>query len=312
MRSSLFRIALLGAALAGCTPPADKPQPASAPATKAPTPKAAAQKAAAQKATVPQPTYTSVLKTRPAKNGEVDAGIVALTESDHIALLNKGLAYYTSVPIRDYTCTFSKHERLGSSLKDPQTVKAKFLGDPFSVAMLWTKNPPLADAILYVAGKWPGKNGQSQMLVRPKSGFLRALAGDSLLKAPDGPEAMKNTLNPISRFGFQNSLKSLVDVYETSAKRDELLQKFGGLTDVGGRTCLVLVRYVPENPKLYPCPVSEICLDAKTFLPYRIVGYTKDGELYCDYQYTDVTFNPGLTEADFTPQANDMAPPKKQ
>ena len=125
---------------------------------------------------------------------------------------------------------------------------------------------------------------------------LRALAGDSLLKDPDGPEAMKNTLNPISRFGFQNSLKSLVDVYETSAKRQELLQKFGGLTDVGGRTCLVLVRYVPENPKLYPCPVSEICLDAETFLLHSKVesAETPRGPVTTVIRYSDYRDVDGL------------------
>ena len=59
----------------------------------------------------------------------------------------------------------------------------------FSVAMAWTQNAPLGDRVLYVEGKYDNK-----MMVRPKAPFLQAITGGSVLRKPDGPEAMRNTL----------------------------------------------------------------------------------------------------------------------
>jgi hypothetical protein len=245
----------------------------------------------------------------------VDPELVELARTDHIALLNRCIQRYQAVPVTDYTCTFYKRERLRGSLGEPQLMDVKFMAEPFSVALTWTQNPPLADKALYIEGKWLDENGESQMLVRPKNGFLRALAGDSLLKDPDGAEAMKNTLRPVTQFGFRNTLQALLDIYELARQRGELVERFEGISEVDGRRCLTLVRILPEHED-YPARKTVTCIDVERLLPLKVLGdgwqTNADGEhiLLADYEYRDVRLNPGLTAEDFTPQANDIARPK--
>ncbi len=54
-----------------------------------------------------------------------------------------------------------KQERLNGALGKEQWVDVKFMEGPFSVAMKWVKNPPVADRLLFVEDKYNGK-----MLVR--------------------------------------------------------------------------------------------------------------------------------------------------
>ncbi len=254
------------------------------------------------------PEHVSILHLRRDQDVLVAPDVLTLAKTDHVVLLKQGLKTCAAVPVRGYTCTFRKQEKLGGRLRKEQHVDVKFRRQPFSVAMTWTKNPPLGDAMLYVAGRYPDSDGRSRMLVRPKKG-LQWLVGSSVLRRPDGPDAMRNTLRPCTKFGFANGLASLIEVYEQALAREECEMQYGGVTDVGGRACLVLRRILPAG-KGYPARITETCLDIETLLPLRIVGYDDDGSLQCDYEYHDVTINPGLTDKDFTPQANGIAPPK--
>ena len=175
--------------------------------------------------------------------------------------------------------------------------------------MRWTKNAPLGDAILYVDGKYPDKKGKSQMVVRPASSFLQRLVG-SVLRLPDGPDAMKNTLRPCTMFGFSNSLKSLIRVYELTRKNKEGTENFGfadkkgnqvQFAKVGGRECLVLVRYLPYR-KEYPAKKTLVFIDLEWLVPLRVLGYDWDDRLSCDYQFHNVDFDVTLRAEDFTPR----------
>ena len=46
-------------------------------------------------------------------------------------------------------------------------------------------------------------------------------------------------------------------------------------------------------------------------MPLQLIGYDWDNRLLCNYEYRDVKFNVPLTEKDFTPQSNDIHPPKE-
>ncbi|GAG40737.1 unnamed protein product, partial [marine sediment metagenome] len=150
-------------------------------------------------------------------------------------------------------------------------------------------------------------DGRSRMAVRP-AGLLRMFG--TQLRLPDGPDAMKNTLRPCTMFGFRNSLQSLIDVYQAARKANECREEYGGATVIDGSTCIVLIRTLPAK-KDYPAKKTILCLDARTLLPLRVIGYDWQDRLVCNYEVRDVTFNTGLGEKDFTPEANGMKPPKE-
>ena len=225
-----------------------------------------------------------------------------LAKTDHVALLNRCLKHYDG-RFRDYTCTLVKQERLRGKLRKEQWVNVKFLDDPFSVAMAWTKNAGLGDRVLYVEGKWGGN-----MLVRPTSRLLR-LAGTAKRK-PDGKDARKYSLRTVDRFGFERSLHSLLEFYVKGKKNGVLKEAFGGYANVAGRHAIVLIRYLPDT-KDYPSYRTNVFIDTEHLVPICVEGKNEAGDLICRYVYKDVKFNVGLSEAGFTPKANGMAPPRK-
>ncbi|MBN1554961.1 MAG: DUF1571 domain-containing protein [Phycisphaerae bacterium] len=240
--------------------------------------------------------------------------ITNLAQTDHLALLElcrdemKKRGGY-----QRYTATFVKQEQIRGKLSPEQHIQAKFMASPFSVVMKWTKNPPTGNALVYVDGKYPDKNGKSQMIVQPTSDFLRRLVGGSVKRLPDGPDAMKSTLRPCTMFGFENSLKSLIDVYKKARQngdsneqwgyRDEKTGKDVKFAEVDGRKCIVLVRYLPKREG-YPAKKTLTFIDLEYLLPVRVIGYDWNDTFFCNYEYRDVNFTADLAAEDFTPDAN--------
>jgi len=243
--------------------------------------------------------------------------IEKLAREDHIALLEMCLDNYNK-NYRDYTCTLIKQEVIRGTRKPEQWINVKFTEKPFSVAMRWLKQTPkgaldngqlkklhvpMGDRILYIEGKYDNK-----MVIRISNPLLRGLLGTQK-RPPDGKDAMKNTLRPVSLFGFKRGMTSLLDVYRHAARKGHLKQEFGGYVNVAGRDTIVLVRYLPPKEQ-YPAKRTEICIDLETLVPIRIRGFDWDGQCTSRYIYKDVKFNVGLDETGFTPKANDIADPK--
>ena len=212
-----------------------------------------------------------------------------LAKTDHIALLEMCLKNYNS-NYRDFSCTFIKEERIHGQLSAEQHIQVKHLSSPFSVALHWTKNPPIGDAVLYVEGKY-----KNQMIVRPR-GLLKLLV-PSVLRKPDGPQAMNSTLRPVNMFGFGRGLESLISVYRQAEKAGDLKTTFGGYAQIGadpeteipGRKCFVLIRYLPPKND-YPAYKTVIYIDAEYLIPICIEGFDWDEKLQCRYLYKDLKF----------------------
>jgi hypothetical protein len=232
---------------------------------------------------------------------EVTDKVSQLAQKDHLALLKY---CYENLDSRyqDYTVTFIKQERINGVTGNEQWINVKFRAHPYSVAMKWTKNAPIGEGVLYVEGKYNG-----QMLVQPK-GMLGGLVG-TVLRQPDGREAMQNTLRPVTMFGFERSLKSLIDVYTKAKNNGDLKESFGGYASVAGRKTVVLVRYLPAKND-YPAHKSLTYIDTEYLVPICIEGYDWQDRLICRYVYKDIKFNVGLSDKDFTPEANGMKAPK--
>jgi hypothetical protein len=181
--------------------------------------------------------------------------------------------------------------------------------DPFSVAMDWTQNPPRGEALVYVQGKYKNDDGQSQMVVKPTGSAAQFFTGGSVLRVPTSPEVMKETLRPVTQFGFANAMEDLLKVYRKAEKNGDLKQSYTGLKRVDGRKCLVLERILPEKREGYPAKKTLICIDAEWMVPTRISAYNWSDEFVSRYTYTNVKFNAGLTANDFTPEANGIKAP---
>ena len=216
-------------------------------------------------------------KLETATNVTATAKIVKLAREDHIALLEMCLENYNK-NYRDYTCTLIKQEVIRGTQKPEQWMRVKFSDKPFSVAMQWLKQTPagaldngqvkklyipMGDRILYIEGKYDNK-----MVIRLSNPLLRGLLGTQK-RPPDGKDAMKNTLRPVSMFGFKRGINSLLGVYRNAKKNGHLKQEFGGYVNVAGRDAIVLLRYLPPKEQ-YPAKRTEICIDLETLVPIRI------------------------------------------
>jgi hypothetical protein len=232
---------------------------------------------------------------------EVSAEVIRLAKTNHIALLEYCLAACQE-RYRDYTCTLIKQERIGGRVSKEQEIAVKFLSDPFSVAMRWTpETATIGDRVLYVEGKHNG-----MMLVRP-TGVLYKLVG-TVMRRPDGPQAMQSTLRPVNQFGFRKSLESLLRVYRQARSAGDLTERFGGFAEVAGRKAVALVRLLPPKDD-YPAAKTVIFIDLEYLVPVAVEGYDWDGQLSSRYVFKDIRFNVGLASEDFLPAANDMKAP---
>ena len=231
------------------------------------------------------------------------ANIERLARTSHVKLMELCLSNYRQ-NFRDYRCTFTKQERIAGKLGAEQEIKVKFRSRPFSVALEWVCNAPLGDGVLYVEGKYAGN-----MLVHPKNALFRAIVGDTVLRQPDCDEALKTTLRPVSMFGFERSLQSLLNVYALAHRRGESRDLFAGYARLAGRDTVVLERYLPPR-RDYPAKRTLVYIDLEYLVPICIEGYNWDDQLTSRYVYSDIEFNVGLTDEDFRPEKNRMSEPK--
>ena len=232
--------------------------------------------------------------------------IRTLAKTDHLTLLKMCQDEFNRQYSQNgYTCTFVKQERIRGKMSKEQHIDIKFRPEPFSIAMLWIKNPPLGDSLVYVEGKYQDSHGRSRMVVRPASEFFRKLVGGSVLKLPDGRDAMKTTLRPCTQFGFTNSIQSLIDVYSLARKRGECVEEFEEFAKVDGRDCIILCRYLPKR-KDYPAQKTLVFIDIEYLLPVRVVGYDWQDRLTCNYEFRNIKLGVSFNDEEFTPEANDI------
>jgi len=221
-----------------------------------------------------------------------------LARTDHIALLQRCLDNYRK-HYHGYTCTFLKQERIAGTVRKQQTIAVTFLDRPFSVGMKWIENPPKGDRVLYVEGKY-----DNEMLVRPSGAVARLLA-PTVRRKPDGPDAMSSALRPVSLFGFQRGMESLLAVYRRAEIAGDLKQEFGDYAKIAGRRTLILVRKLPRREG-YASHVTKTYIDLEYLVPIMIEGFGWDGEFVSRYLYKDVKFDVELTRDDFRPEAFDL------
>ena len=221
-----------------------------------------------------------------------------MLNSDHTQLLRYAQTKYNQANVKDFVCTFTKQERIKGTLKPKQVSRVRFRRKPFSLVMIIKEGAGLSDRIFYQEGKnIDKKTKRSMMLARVD--ILGAKSTHK--KLPDDSMVMSQTLKPCTEFGIANSFKNLINVYEEAKSKGHLQEYFAGTTTVDGKDCIVLVRILEKGPN-YPAYITETCLDAKTLLPLRIVGYDWNKNFSNNYEYSKLKLNANLTDKHFNPK----------
>jgi hypothetical protein len=213
--------------------------------------------------------------------------------------------YHRSV--RDYVAVFEKQERIAGRLGDPQVMDVKFREQPFSVALNWTLNPFRADRVLYVAGSRISDVGSELALVRP-AGLISVLV-PRVTRDIHGPDSAKASRRTIDEFGFANSLQLILHYSRLAEQNGDLQLTYKGTSEIDGRPTYLFERRLPytgRDDSRYPDHILIFHLDKEWLVPTACYSFADDAGqvLLGSYVLRDVSLNRGLTDADFTPEAN--------
>jgi len=224
--------------------------------------------------------------------------IVNIARKSHEDLL-RFCKYNCEQKYYDYKCIFEKQERINGILFSNQIILVKFRTKPFSIAMEWIENPPIADRIIYIENK-----NDDNMLARPTNPILRSITGIVYSK-PDCEMSRSSTLKTIDKFGFLSSINQLLFYYELGRKNNDLIEEEPQIVSLNGRECLKLVRFLSSGKK-YPAYKTSIYIDTMYYVPVLVEAINKQGDLLYKYYYRDIKFNIGLSNEDFEPENNGM------
>lgn len=236
---------------------------------------------------------------------EVTGDHERLAKSDPLTFLHSCRQHYQR-NYRDYTCTFVKQERIGSRITPEQVTHVKFREEPFSVNMLWVRNPDQAEQVVYVAGRWPDGNGQDQAWCRP-AGVIARLFISKILQPIHGKRADNASRRTIDQFGFANTLDLIIQYSERAKAEGTLDLRYVSRGSINDRPTYVFERWLPytgqEEP--YPDRLLVFHIDSEWLVPSACFSYADDAgqDLLGKYVLTNPTFNVGFTDEDFGPEA---------
>ncbi len=207
--------------------------------------------------------------------------------------------------VRDYTCTFTKRERIAGQLSEEQVMRAMFREKPYSVRLEWVRNPDKCSRVLYVADKW-SEDGEPMAVVEPQGSIARFFVS-YVMRPIHGADALKSSRRPIDQFGLRNSL-ALTLKYARMAREQSILQlDYRGSGEVDGRETLVFERRLPfvdGGKSVWPDRVLVVHIDKEYKLPTLCEAYSDEAKknLLGRYMTTNLKINPNLPDSTFTTQ----------
>lgn len=212
--------------------------------------------------------------------------------------------------IDDYTCVLTRRERVGRQLRESETMFMKVRNEktedgqvvrPFAVyCRFLSPSRVKGREVLFVEGENYGK-----FIVRnggPQFGFITT----ALL--PDSEAVMNESRYPITEAGIKNLVRRLIEIAEEEKRRDECVVQILSGAKINDRSCTLIQVTHPIRRDYFPALLSRVFVDDHTKLPIRYASYDwpkKEGEppqLLEEYTYTNLKFNVGLTDADFSHQ----------
>ncbi len=199
--------------------------------------------------------------------------------------------------IRDYSCTFTKRERINGKLLDYEQMFLKVRHQPFSVYMYFLAPQEVkGQQVVYIAGQNDGK-----LLAQPVG--VLGVGGPYALD-PQGHFAMKNQRYPITNTGMLRLMEQLIHEATRDRQFPEIEVRYFRGAKVEDRTCTVTQVTHPQLPQ-FDYFRARIFVDDEWNLPIRFESYLwparPGGEplLLEEYTYTRLKFNNGFTDADF-------------
>ncbi|QEG41728.1 DUF1571 domain-containing protein [Roseimaritima ulvae] len=210
--------------------------------------------------------------------------------------------------IDDYTATMVKQERIGNTLREPETMNMKLqtrrVQDgqtvrPMRVYLHFSAPASMAgQEVIWSEGANDGK------LIAHKGGLWNVMRAS--LK-PDSFLAMTGNRYPITQIGMTNLVRKLIARGELDQQTASATVSITSGHRVGDRICnLIQVRHAEPNGRPDDFSLAEIAIDAERQIPlrYTAFGWPAEGTeapLLESYTYLDVELNVGLTDQDFDP-----------
>jgi len=211
-------------------------------------------------------------------------------------MLSEAKAAYSRV--RDYTCVFTRQERVGGVLGAEQVAELKVRAKPYSLRVRFARPDAVAGLEeSYVSGSRTGK-----MKYRPAG--AKGVNGFQLVSLDD-PKVLAETRHPLTEIGIGATIDLLTNVANREKALGNPLEVYPTAYQFAGRN---VTRYevLARRPHTFRYAHRMLVyVDQQTKLPVRFEAYdspkpgTTAGELLEAYSYTDVKLNPGLGDSTF-------------
>lgn len=284
-------LALFVLLLMGCGGPQEAPLPVSS------SPKNEKQPSQVANPTSKEPSSKS--PEQPQRRGKLNL-------DDALKLARHALK--TLEKVQDYTCEFSKRERVGGEMLPEERNAMKIRHEPFSVYLRVIQPASSAgQEVIYVDGKNDGN------LLAHTTGFGSNVLGRLSLD-PHGFLATRGNRYTIKDVGLKNLVNKLLDL----GKRKEL---FGDSTvtikkvEFADRPCTEVEISSPRPIGDFRLAIARIVLDEEWDVPVHFESHEWPAEgggkpvLNETYSYYDLRFDVGLTDRDFDPDNPEYAFP---
>ena len=223
-------------------------------------------------------------------------GLERLARDNPVGFLETCLKRYQRT-VKGYTCTFQKQERLEGRLQSTEIIDIACREEPFSVYFQWSKGERLAERSLYVEGE-----NEGSMLARPAGKLARAVAGDVVIRDPEGRDARQSGRYSIKDFGLKKgSLRTLAS-WKAAKEKGTLHVEYLGekkVKEAGDRLCYVLKRTQYEKPEEDGIIELTTYIDKDTWLQVGSVLKGEDRKLIAEYFFRDIRINPEFKAEQF-------------
>ena len=204
--------------------------------------------------------------------------------------------------IRDYSCTFTKKERINGELGDYQYIMLKLMHQPFSVYMSFLKLYTGRE-VAYVQGQNDGK------MVVLEAGFTRLVGKLNL--DPAGARAMNGQRHPITNVGIRNLTDKLSKMWDAETKYAECEVTVKPGTKVEGRSTTMVQVVHPIARQSFKFHAARVFFDDELRIPVHFDAFSwpaKEGEppvLEESYTYAkNLKVNNNFTGRDFDSNNN--------
>lgn len=201
--------------------------------------------------------------------------------------------------VEDYTCTFTKRERIDGKLGEPHVMVMKARSSPRSIYFRFVK-PKKGREAIYVAGRHKGH------VLAHDVGLFKVIAGSMLLD-PAGETAMEGCRHPITEAGIGSLIDTVTREWERELTPDESRVEIDPDLMIGTRRCTLIETVHPGRRSDFLFHKVRLYIDHDLGLPVRFEAYdwpARSGAappLVEEYAYTDLKVNVGLSDHDFDP-----------